>query len=60
MKNLLPFLFCLLYFSPAFAATHFIENKGQIHDEHRKLRSDIDFSLQQNNFQLFIGNGFFI
>src|ERR1044072_1813570 len=35
----------------------FIENKGQITDQFQNLRSDIQFSLQSQSMNLFIGNG---
>ncbi len=35
----------------------FIENKGQITDQHGIVRSDIDFKLQAPGLTMFIGNG---
>ncbi len=35
----------------------FVENGGQITDQHRQHRSDIDFTLSGSGFQVFIGNG---
>jgi len=36
--------------------TGFIENKGQIHDQDLKLRSDVLFSASVNGMMLFIKN----
>lgn len=42
----------------AFAApASFIENKGQVTDQHGKVRHDIDFKLAGSNMTMFIGNG---
>lgn len=35
----------------------FIENKGQITDQYRKQRKDIDFKLNSGNFTVFVGDG---
>lgn len=36
---------------------YFIENKGQITDQYRKQRSDIDFKLNSGNITVFVGDG---
>lgn len=38
-------------------AKHFIENKGQIKDQHNQFRQDIDFKLPAGNLSIFIGSG---
>ncbi len=60
---------CLLLFFPALMsnarivpdmqgnARVFLENKGQITDQYRQLRNDIDFSLHDAGMNLFIGAG---
>lgn len=35
----------------------FIENKGQVTDQYRRQRSDIDFRLSVQNMNIFIGDG---
>lgn len=60
MKQLLFLLLSLFCFSTSFAAPHFIENKGQIQNQHGAFRSDIDFVLKEKGFQLFIGKGILI
>lgn len=35
----------------------FIENKGQITDQYRKQRKDIDFKLSSGNITVFVGDG---
>lgn len=35
----------------------FVENKGQIRDQHHHLRSDIDFKLNAPGIDIFIGSG---
>lgn len=35
----------------------FVENKGQITDQYRKPRTDVQFKLQSHGVNLFIGNG---
>ncbi len=35
----------------------FIENKGQITDQHHRLRTDIQYKLSGNGVNVFIGNG---
>jgi hypothetical protein len=35
----------------------FVENKGQVTDQHRKRRSDIDYKLETHGMSIFIGNG---
>lgn len=35
----------------------FIENKGQITDQHFKSRKDIDFKLEAPGLNIFVGNG---
>ena len=60
MKQLLFLLLSLFCFTPAFAAPHFIENAGQIQNQHGSFRSDIDFVLKEKGFQLYIGKGVLI
>lgn len=36
---------------------HFVENKGQIHDQNNNPRNDIQFSIPGKNMSLFVGNG---
>ncbi|MBS1771368.1 MAG: SBBP repeat-containing protein [Bacteroidetes bacterium] len=37
----------------------FVENKGQIIDQNGKQRRDIDFSIQQQGFNVYVGSGSF-
>jgi hypothetical protein len=36
---------------------HFVENKGQVKDQHQGPRQDIDFGISNNGLSLFIGQG---
>ena len=36
---------------------YFVENKGQLHDQNGKARSDIAFYASTNNFSIFVGSG---
>lgn len=53
-------LLLCFFFSSASAAPHFIENAGQIQNQHLSSRSDIDFVLKEKGFQLFNGKGILI
>ena len=63
MKVLSLLVFMLVWYtSSANALGHgtslfFIENKGQVHDQHYNTRGDIDLKIIQGNTALFIGNG---
>ena len=35
----------------------FIENKGQITDQHQEVRNDIDFKLDAGDIKIFVGDG---
>ncbi len=55
LTPLLVFVCCLFSFwAQAKSDLLFIENVGQIHDQHGKARKDIDFVLQANGLTIFI------
>lgn len=71
-RYVLVWIFCLLYTNILVAREipapvlqgmsanmplYFIENKGQVTNQHGTVRSDIDYKLKANDLNLFIGNG---